>query len=162
MAIVRVGSQEFDIPAPKGMRSFALQQRIGPVAGDLIGGVLSVVGGSVDANTLLETDVLVLLPKALPAIGQALSKMPPGELETLTRELLLEARIKQANVWMPLFGGPHAGADDLFDTVMAGKSLETWRLLYEAVRIWYPDFFAKFAAAQGLTAKAKSSTVSTT
>lgn len=162
MNVVKVGETEFQIPPPKGMRSFALQQRIGPVVGNLIGAIVSVLDmpGIGDVSKLLDSDVSKALPSALPALGGVLASMPQGELETLTKELLRDAKVKMGGAWVQLFGGPASTeADDLFDTVMAGRSLDTWRLLWHAVRVWYPDFFAlaalrKLGAAAGNDSKA--------
>lgn len=148
--MITLGENTFDVPPPKGMRSFALQQRILPVAGRVAEVILHFVGATgvqVDnISDLLGSDVLKVLPHAMPAIGNVFSSMPAGELETITRELLGDATLRRGKTPMKLFGAP---AGDPFDQIMQGKSLDTWKLLWHALEVWYPDFFGLAAGLTG-------------
>ncbi len=136
--MIQIGNTKFEVPEPSAMRSFALQQRVLPVAGRLVGVLLQVFGKTADFDfeKFAELNVTQALPIALPALGEVVSLMPPGELEAITRELLRDATADG----MKLVGTNAAG--DLFDTVMRGRTLDTWRLLWHALKVWYPDFFA--------------------
>jgi hypothetical protein len=131
--MIDLGKNKFDVPAPSGMRSFALQQRIIPVAGRVAGVFLHLLGSD-DIESLANTDVVKVLPAAMPHIGHIFSEMPPGELEAITRELLKDAKCDG----LQLFGSP---GGDAFDALMRGRTIDTWKLLWHAVGVWYPDFF---------------------
>jgi hypothetical protein len=154
--MIELGKNKFTVPAPSGMRSFALQQRIIPVAGRVAGVFVSLLGQGAEIATIADMDITKVLPAALPHIGYVFSEMPPGELEWITRELLKDAKCDG----LPLFGSP---GGDAFDALMAGRTTDVWRLLWHAVEVWYPDFFAR---ARALTArtdeKANGSEASTT
>ncbi len=125
------------------MRTFRFQQRVIPIAGRIGAVFLHLAGAKQGAGfgELLGADVLTVLPQALPAIGQVFDEMPDGELETLTRELLSGATCKVGNAgFIPLFGSP---GGDAFDSLMQGRTLEIWQLLWHALQVWYPDFFAR-------------------
>ncbi len=146
-----LGKDAFDVPVPRGMASFSLQQKILPVAGRCVSVFVYLLGGKTgtDITTLLEQDIMGALPVALPGLGQVFSEMPEGELEKLTKSLLggTKVRLQNQGAWMPLFDGP---GGDLYDQVMQGRTMETWKLLWHALGVWYPDFFA---LAGGLRAK---------
>lgn len=162
--MIKLGTDTFIVPAPSGMRSFALQQRIIPIAGSiatifaqLLGGV--VAAGNFNLGDLLKADVVRVLPQAMPFIGRVFSDMPDGELERLTREMLRDATWSRGGMKaLPLFG---SSGGDSFDTVMQGRSTEIWQLLWYALEVWYPDFFALGAAFRA-SAKVKPSATSDT
>jgi hypothetical protein len=154
--MIELGKNKFVVPVPSGMRSFALQQRIIPVAGRVAGVFVALLGKGVDLVTLGEMDLTAALPAALPHIGHIFSEMPPGELEWITRELLRDAKCDG----MQLFGSP---GGDAFDALMQGRTTEVWQLLWHAVEVWYPDFFARARALTArIDAKASPSVASTT
>lgn len=152
--MIKIGDYSFDVPAPPAMRTFSLQQRILPVVGRVLGVLFSIGGKAVDTDLtkLKGGEIMALLPQAAPAIGEVFAAMPPGELEDLTRELLRDATV---DGWggaskVKLFDGP-GGA---FDAVMKGRSLDVWKLLWHALEVWYPDFFALAASSNGGAEKA--------
>src|SRR6185295_1782591 len=137
--MITLGKHVFDVLLPRGMSSWALQQRIIPVAGRVAGVLLHLLGSS-DVEKLADTDVTEILPAALPHIGHVFSEMPQGELEAITRELLRDAKFGDEGK-VPsaqLFGSP---GGDAFDLLMRGRTLDTWKLLWHAIGVWYPDFF---------------------
>lgn len=147
--MIKIGEYAFEVPGPDAMTTFALQQRIIPVAGRLVGVLMGTLGKAADFDLtrLGEIDVMTVLPIALPALGDVFSAMPPGELENLTRSLLSDATVSgwggAKNV--RLFDG-QGGA---FNGVMKGHVLWTWQLLWHALGVWYPDFFALAAKSKG-------------
>lgn len=140
---MKIGEQEFTVPSPGGMRSFALQQRIWPVAARLGAAASPLIPLWVSAGAVGIDDLLAAIPQALPLLGEVFAAMPPNELEAITRELLRDAKCGT----MPLFGSPKG---DAFDGLMAGRTLDTWKLLAHAMEVWYPDFFG---GARGLLAR---------
>jgi hypothetical protein len=156
---ITLGETKFNVPPPRGMRSFSLQQRILPVAGRIAHVLLQLAvardGKEQSLESLMDANVASLLPTALPSIGEIFAKMPEGELEAITRALLLDTTFNGA----PLFGAP---AGDAFDAIMAGRTLDTWRLLWHAMQVWYPDFFTLAAGLTGGEKKASPSAASTT
>jgi hypothetical protein len=157
--MITIGHDRFEVPVPFGMATFAFQQQIIPVAGKLIGAVMGLTGGH-SLGSLLDADVLA---DALPQLSRVFSDMKPGELEAITRTLLKDA------VWLKA-GGPKAGlklfgeaGGDVFDTAFRGRTLDGWKLLWHAVQVWYPDFFALLGGLRAQPgAKAAPSEASTT
>lgn len=135
--MIKIGDKVFDVPAPKGMTSFALQQKILPIAGNVVALFLHALGGKQpsDLNEFMEKDVLKVLPIVLPHLGNIFSSMPPGELESISRTMLGNATCNK----LPLFGGSDG---DPFDALMQGKTIDTWKLLWHALGVWYPDFLS--------------------
>jgi hypothetical protein len=148
--MIKIGERSFTVPPPGGMRSFALQQRILPIATRVATVFIRLIGAAPgDLTKILESDVMRVLPQALPQVGEIFAQMAPGELEAVTRTLLGDPKTG-AQPWevalcdkAPLFGSP---GGDSFDGVMAGRTTDTWRLLWHALEIWYPDFFASARA----------------
>lgn len=164
--MIRIGNDAFSVPTPGGMRSFALQQRIIPVAGRVASVFLQLVGGAKDLPSLLEADVLRVLPQAMPHVGEIFASMPPGELEAITRILLGPgpsgepgAVCDRNGLKLPLFGAP---GGDTFDMVMQGRTVDTWKLLWHALEVWYPDFFGRARTFLAPGAKEKPSEASAT
>jgi hypothetical protein len=156
--MLTLGQNKFLVPAPSGMRSFALQQRIVPVAGRVAGVFLALLDKGADIVSLADMDVVKVLPSALPHIGHIFSEMPPGELEWITRELLRDAKFspnENTAPSLPLF----ANSGDAFDALMAGRTTDVWRLLWHALEVWYPDFFARVRALSARTVAVASPSV---
>ena len=155
--MIKLGSNTFEVPPPKGMQSFGLLQRVLPVAGRLMGVLLSLVGEdpSLDAEKLLGMDLLRLLPLAVPGFGRIFAEMPAGEFELLTRALLADTKCDG----LPLFGTP---GGDAYDTLLRGRTIDSFKLLWEAIRVWYPDVFTLALALNVAAPAAKGSQVSPT
>ena len=145
------------------MSSYGLQQRVLPVAARVVEVLAYLINGmgadkdkllgedgKPDLAKLLGGDVLNVLPAALPAIGRVFSDMPDGELEKVTRALLVEATCDG----VPLF---ITGGDDPFDKLLAGRTMDTWRLLWHAIGVWYPDFFALARKSSGTLGRVENS-----
>lgn len=157
--MIKIGEYSYEVPPPPAMESFALQQRVFPIIGRVIGAAMHVLGKS-DIAELGEKDVVDALPLIAPALGDVFAAMPAGELEALTRKLLEKATV---NGWggtsnVPLFNGQIS----TFDAVFQGRTLEAWQLLWHALLVWYPDFFARAAALKGGGQKGSASKESST
>lgn len=141
--MIKLGNNTFEVPPPTAMRSFALQQKLLPIVGRVANVFLQLLGLELDVTKLVMTDVMRVLPEALPYVGQIFSEMPDDELERLTRALLRDGKFGAglAPPTAPLFSGGAAG--DAFDLLMQGRTTETWQLLWYAIEVWYPDFFAR-------------------
>lgn len=132
-----IGSDVFVVPVPWGTRSWAFQQRAVPVASAVASvfvQLLQLKDG--DFASLLQQDVLRVLPQALPYLGRIFSQMPDGEMDAILRTLLADATMNK----LKLFGGNGSGPE-LFDQVMQGRTVDTWKLLWYAFEVWYPDVF---------------------
>jgi hypothetical protein len=130
MSDLHLGSNVFCVVPLPAMRAFALQPRVAPA----LAALASAVGGV--KGDLGDLDVTALGP----AMAQFCAALPSTELEAVTRELLAGCTVDG----LPLFG--EAGAPGVFDHKMRGRTLDVWRLLWHAVKVNYPDFFALLAA----------------
>lgn len=149
------------------LRSFDLQPRIIPIAGEVLrviatardAGLFKSKGGGAEGLELALADVETgpIVELALPALERVCRLLPRGELALLTRELLEGASAVGPAGAVLLFGamvGPNIV--DTFDTVFRGRTLDIWRLLFFALRTHYPDLFGLLAASGG-TARATAS-----
>lgn len=134
--MIKIGDREFTVPTPGGGETFDFQQRVIPVAGRVVAVFASLIGMEVvkDLSNIQVDDVMRVLPAALPQVGEIFARMPPGELGVIRKTLLAKATFGK----LPLFGSP---AGDAFDSIMAGRTMDTWKLLWHALEVWYPDFF---------------------
>ena len=138
---LKLGKNTFNVPPPKALESFALQQRIGPIAVNILS-ALSRIDGTV---SLLDMNV----EKTLGPLGKVFAELPAGELKLLTYELLRKATFDHG---LPLFDSKDIDGDHAFDGLMMGRTLDIWKLLWYAFKVWYPDFLAHaatFAAKAG-------------
>lgn len=156
--MIDISGRRYVVNPPMGMRSFALQQRILPIAGRMVGALFTFVGDG-DVTKLLDQDLTKALPAALPILGDVFASMPAGELEWLTRELLSDTTVEAREFKGKLFGG---AAGDLFDAVMQGRHVEVWQLLWHALQVWYPDFFGLVQRSGAVLRAANGSSASTT
>lgn len=157
--MIEIGKNKFVVGTPDGLKSFALQQRIVPVFARVANVFVHLLGVGSDVATLAEMDLTAVLPAALPHIGDIFAEMKPGELEWITRELLRDTKCDG----MALFGSP---GGDAFSSLMAGRTIDTWKLLWHALEVWYPDFFARARAlvvknGAGVNRSAESNTLQT-
>jgi len=141
---LQIGDRLYNVQPLTAMRSFVLQPRLAPVVAEaaalFFGVARGVAGGDTEISVaaLLEADVD--LDKLVQAFGRIAEKLPPRELEDITRQLLAGATCNEQLLFAAV-----QGAGDPFDVLMRGRALETWRLLWHAVRVNYPDFFAALA-----------------
>lgn len=153
--MIKLGKETFIVPQPLGMKSFAFQQKIIPVASDIVRLIAHALRKSPteDFKNFLEKDVLSVLPEILPYLGEIFARMPDGELEKITHTLLGDCKyIIEGGAEIPLFTPQLAGSP--FDSLMRGRTLDTWKLLWHALGVWYPDFLSLggLLAAKGASA----------
>ncbi len=60
----------------------------------------------------------------------------------MTKELLSSTQAVVNGALVPLFGG----TVDNYDVVMAGRTIDTWKLLWTSVQLNYADFFKALSA----------------
>lgn len=136
-----IGGSRFTVEPLPAMRAFVLQVRLAPALAEVLGALGGLQGSGAELSRL---DVSALAP----AFGRVAAKLPPAELEAITRELLGSARCDGVSLFSVDKG-------DRFDVVMAGRAIDTWQLLFFAVEVNYPDFFARLGASRaGLPAAA--------
>ena len=129
-----ISGNTFSVEPLTAMRSFALQPRIAPAiaaVAEAVGSLTS-ISGKGDLGTV---EVAALAP----AVGRFFQALQPGDLQDITRALLGSARMDG----IALF----SGAGDPFELKMRGRTLDTWRLLWFALEVNYPDFFGLLAGA---------------
>lgn len=137
----------FVVTPMTAMRSFVLQPRLAPVLAEagalfyaLLGGLARSQGAEsqedvkLDVGALLDADLDVNAIAA--GMGRICAKLPPGELQAITRELLAGATMDGVQLFAAV-----QGDGDPFDIRMRGRTLDVWRLLWHALRVNYPDFF---------------------
>lgn len=174
MPQITIGGTVFNVEPMDGLRSFDLQPRIAPIVGELVrvvtgaletGMIKAGADGKPGELSLDNLDTGPLLEVALPALTRVCGMLPRGELGTITRELLTGATVIGAQGAALLFGAPVPGGAtvDTFGQLMRGRTLDTWRLLFFALRTHYPDLFGLLAARGGAaTATANPSATSPT
>lgn len=162
--MIKLGGQTFVVPPPKASRTFALQQHLIPIAGNILGAFTVIIGKN-DIKDLVESEIFESLPAALPALGRIFSEMPPGELDRVNRTLLGDPKISGDEKRVakcgdtPLFG---MKGEDPYDEIMAGRTIDMWRLTIHALEAWYPDFFGLVQPFVERVKKASLSKASTT
>lgn len=161
---MKIGNDDFEIPQPYGDVSFGLTQRIFPIAGRMAAIFIDLLSLNPDIGMRQlvsgEVDVEKVMPLAIPGFGRIFSDMPPGELMSLASTLLRDATITTAAGKLRLFD--EAGKSMAFATVMRGRTKDTFLLIWEAIKVWYPDFFSLGQSLIGGGQEAKTSSASTT
>lgn len=167
MITLNLGKDVFVVGAVKPKRSFPLQARLWPIVLEAAGllAKLSAVsdgpkpgepeepaeasdpvvleGGEAAAamlqkpwarvSRLFQQDV----DKVLPHIMGAFASVGYDDLAFFQRELLSETTANGHRLFADKPGGI-----DVFDTVLISRSLDTWRLMWAAIKESYPDFLS--------------------
>ena len=133
MAERKIGSNTFALSPLTAMQSFTLQPRLAPALTEA-GVVLAKLAAGDGVAGLLNAEVDAVLPRA---IGRFFEKLPPAELEAITRILLQSATMDGTALFAQV-----EGQGDPFNILMRGRTLDVWRLIWFAVEVNYPDFFA--------------------
>lgn len=176
---ITIGGSVFVVVPLPALDSFSLQPRIAPAITELVIGFAEIMqaelkrqaaaalaAGALDEKPADPSDITALAaPKKklsfddlgelaegldiesldtsqiTPLVSRFCQALPAAELKSLTRDLLNGATCNGATLF-----GPGGG---VFNAVMQGRTVDTWRLLFHALRVNYPDFFAVFAAKDG-------------
>jgi hypothetical protein len=141
-----LGENRFRVLPLPAMRSFVLQAKIGPALAEVAN-----VFGALKGN-LADNDFSSIAP----AVAGFFTRLGVEQLEEVTKALLQDATMDGK----PLF----SASGNPFDLYMQGRTMHTWQLLWFAIEVNYPDFFAALAAKGPVAAKAgsdlKESTIS--
>lgn len=146
--MIKIGPYTYEVPAPLAMPSFRLQQNVLPIVGRVVGVLLHFAPSikSLDLKELFkhidDPEFLKTLSQAIPSLGEVVASMPEGELERLTEALLGDATVSGWGTKAPVKLFDKDKGVRTFDQVMQGRTIDTWKLLWHAVQVWYPDFFS--------------------
>jgi len=121
----KIGDHLYSITPLPALASFTLQADLAPA----LAAVAGAVGGDLAS---LEVEAMAK------AAGAFFAALPRDKFSNVVRELLSPVLRDGA----PLF----TSAGNPFDVVMAGSTLDTWKLLLAALEVNYPDFFGALAA----------------
>jgi hypothetical protein len=134
-------------------QTFEIQPLLGPGVMELFR-VFEALPKILDGGSVADMDAMALLPSVAPVIGSALSKIPPRDLRQLTETLLSATTVEIA--------GRSVNLVEVYAATMQGRTIDTWKLLFVALKENYPDFFGLFAAKGGSKAAASGSGASST
>jgi len=146
-----LGGNVFVVNPLSALRSFALQPRIAPPLAEVFGVLASLkttvqsagnaleMADKVGIENLLDADIDI--ESVIPVVGRFFSKLPADELMSLVRELLSGATMDN----IPLF----TANGDPFDVKMRGRTMDTWKLMWHAIKVNFPDFFGLLGASVG-------------
>lgn len=162
MIQVKLGNETFTVSAINPRRSFPLQATIWPVVLEAAGllarlSAVSESPGPKDADKpepysriaeLFKKD----LEEVLPIVQGAFSSFDYDKLAFVQRELLSETLVNG----MRLFAAK-PGEIDQFDNTMKARTLDTWHLMWLAVKETYPDFLVRLRAIVAPRAAAENS-----
>src|SRR5262249_22289532 len=122
-----------------GLLAKAMQRKAATAESDRSGTSADAEGeGKKKEEGLTIVDLLGLLDvdaDVLPAIARTCARLPPSELNDLTRTLLRGAEMNGAR----LFADPGQRGDQA-DILLRGRTTVIWRLLWVALRLNYADF----------------------
>lgn len=179
MTELTIGTDHFKILPVKPRRSFPLQARLSPIIAELAmtyfrierlaapkkkegepegdPNQLEIPEVAADAEKADEKEDKSLYSKIgilfategddiMPHLVRLFSSVSYDDLAFFMRELLSETFCNGDR----LFADGPSGKDN-FDRLMVGKTMTTWRIMWEAIKVTYPDFLAPL---QGIAAKA--------
>lgn len=128
---LKVGDVEIAVVQVPARAAFSMSKDVAAIAAQLLGAFSKLGGKS------LESDLGAIAPE----LGQALAGIEASKLDRLLEGLLATSEAKINGAWLPLLGQ--------IDDVFAGRVLDLYGCLVEAVRINYPDFFDRLAKGRG-------------
>ena len=129
--LMKVGETEVSIVMIPARQAFALSKDVAQVAVQLIGalGKLGTKSLDVDLSTIG------------PELGQSIAGIESSKLDALLAGLLAKSEAKVNGAWLPLL--------DVVDDVFAGRIVDLYTVLFESVRLNYPDFFDRLGQQKG-------------
>jgi len=126
---VKLGGDTFFVVPLKAGPAFDLEPLIFPIAAQLA----AILKLSTKIETAADLLALDVDPDEIVRVAVGVCRqLPPDVMQTLRCGLLADSTCNN----LALFG-----PDGCFDQKMRGRSLDTWRLLWEALKANYPDFF---------------------
>lgn len=122
--IIKVRDVEVAIVMIPTLTAAVMLKDISQVAAQLIGPLGKLWTSSLDEN----------VATIGPELGAALAGIESSKLDALLAGLLAKSEAKVNGAWLPLL--------DVVDDVFAGRVMDLYKCLGEAVRLNYPDFLA--------------------
>lgn len=170
--VIHLGDTEFKIGPIDADESFDLQPRIFPVIAEVMASIVTMIkaappedrpeGADPDGA---EREMLNKRRMTIGALGRAAQKLqiekmdadgivpivarvcaqlPPDELRAIRRVLLSNSFANGERLY-----ARKPGEKGCFSEVMQGRTIDTWRVMYEAFRVVFADFFDRLSASLG-------------
>ena len=127
---LKAGEFDIQIRMIPARQAFGLSKDVAQVAAQVLGAL-----GKLGTKSL-DVDLATIGPE----LGAALAGIESAKLDALMIGLLAKSEAKVNGAWLPLL--------DVVDDVFAGRIVDLYTVLFEAVRLNYPDFFCRLAKAK--------------
>ena len=128
---LKVGETEVAIVMIPARQAFALSKDVAQVAAQVLGPL-----GKLGTKSL-DVDLATIGPE----LGAALAGIESTKLDALLAGLLAKSEAKVNGAWLPLL--------DVADDIFAGRVMDFYFCLVEAVKLNYPDFFDRLGQQKG-------------
>ena len=128
---LKVGAVEVAIVMIPTLTAAVLLKDISQIAAQLLGPLGKLWTSSLDEN----------VATIGPELGAALAGIEASKLDALLAGLLAKSEARVNGAWLPLL--------DVVDDVFAGRVMDLYTVLFEAVRLNYPDFFDRLGQQKG-------------
>lgn len=128
---LKVGDVEVAVVMIPARQAFALSKDVAQVAAQLLGALGKLGTKSLDVD----------LGAIGPELGAALSGIDSSKLDALLAGLLAKSEAKVNGAWLPLL--------NVVDDVFAGRIVDLYTVLFEAVKLNFPDFFDRLTQQKG-------------
>lgn len=128
---LKVGETEVAVVMIPARQAFGLSKDVAQVAVQLIGAL-----GKLGTKSL-DVDLATIGPE----LGQSIAGIESSKLDALLAGLLAKSEARVNGAWLPLL--------DVVDDVFAGRVMDLYTVLFEAVRLNYPDFFDRLGQQKG-------------
>lgn len=135
---LKFGETEVAIVLIPTLQASILLKDVAQVAAQIMGPYAKVMGlyGKLGPK-VLDADVLTIAPEVGATVSAALAGIESSKLDLLLQGLLATSEARFDGAWCPLL--------DVLDDVFAGRVMDLYQCLFEAVRLNYPDFIARLA-----------------
>ena len=128
---LKVGEFDIQIRMIPARQAFQLSKDVAQVAVQLLGALGKLGTKSLDVD----------LGAIGPELGAALAGIESTKLDSLLAGLLARSEAKVNGTWLPLL--------DVADDVFAGRVMDLYLCLFEAVKLNFPDFFDRLTQQKG-------------
>ena len=128
---LKVGEFDLQIRMIPARQAFGLSKDVAQVAVQIIGAL-----GALGAKSL-DVDLATIGPE----LGQSIAGIESSKLDALLAGLLAKSEARVNGAWLPLL--------DVVDDVFAGRVMDLYLCLFEAVKLNYPDFFDRLGQQKG-------------
>lgn len=128
---LKVGDVEVAVVMIPARQAFVLSKDVAQVAVQIIGAL-----GKLGTKSL-DVDLATIGPE----LGAALAGIESTKLDSLLAGLLTKSEAKVNGAWLPLL--------DVADDIFAGRVMDLYTVLFEAVKLNFPDFFDRLGQQKG-------------